>query len=118
MYEPLAALLSRSVGVEQDLRAALRRPDVTAAVIYGSWAQGTRRPDSDIDVLVIGDASLRELRRAVRPIGKAVGRTIDVTVLSQGEFRQRADEGASYVRSVLEGPTMELIGNFATIMER
>jgi predicted nucleotidyltransferase len=118
LYEPLAALLRRSVGVEQDLRAALRRPDVTAAVIYGSWARGTRRPDSDIDVLVIGDAPLRELRRVVRPLGKAVGRTIDVTVLSRDEFRRRADEGASYVRGVIEGPTTELIGDLTTVMER
>lgn len=117
LYEPLAALLSRSVGVEQNLRTALRRPDVTAAVIYGSWPRGTRRPDSDIDLLVIGDAPLRELRRVVRPIGKAVGRRIDVTVLSRDEFRRRADEGASYVRSVLEGPTTELIGDLATVVE-
>jgi predicted nucleotidyltransferase len=115
LYEPLAALLSRSVGVELELRSALRRTDVTAAVIYGSWARGTRRPDSDIDVLVVGDAPLRDLRRVVRPIGKAAGRTVDVTVLSADEFRRLQDEGAGYVRSVLEGPTTALVGDLAGV---
>lgn len=74
LHEPLATLLRRSVGVEEQLRGALERPDVLVAVIYGSWAGETRRPDSDIDVLVVGDADLRELRRRVRMIGKD-GRT-------------------------------------------
>ncbi|MCA1679168.1 MAG: nucleotidyltransferase domain-containing protein [Actinobacteria bacterium] len=70
LYEPLATLLRRSVGVEEQLRAALEDADVIAAVVYGSWASGARRPDSDIDVLVVGGADLRELRRRLRPIGK------------------------------------------------
>ena len=39
-FEPLAALLGRTVGVEEDLRTALDRRDVQAALIYGSWATG------------------------------------------------------------------------------
>jgi predicted nucleotidyltransferase len=61
-------MLRRTVGVEQQLRTILELPDVLAAVIHGSWASGTHRPDSDIDVLVVGDADLRELRRFVRPV--------------------------------------------------
>jgi predicted nucleotidyltransferase len=118
MYEPLAVLLNRSVGVEAELRSVLDRADVMAAVIYGSWAHGTRRPDSDIDVLVVGDAPLRDLRRAVRPVGKAAGRTVDVTVLSRDEFRRLRDEGASYVRSVLEEPTTVLVGDLTTVGAR
>ncbi len=75
-----------------------------AAAIYGSWASGTRRPDSDIDVIVIGDANLRELRRRVRPVGKEVGRTIDLTVLSAEEFQRLLAENASFVRRILEAP--------------
>jgi len=41
LYEPLASLLRRSVGVELQLREALNRPDVHAAAIYGSL--GRRR---------------------------------------------------------------------------
>jgi predicted nucleotidyltransferase len=115
LYEPLAELLNRSVGVEAELSSALDRPDVVAAVIYGSWPRGTRRPGSDIDVLVVGDASLRDLRRVVRPIGKAAGRTVDVTLLSPEEFSRMRDEGAGYLRSVLGEPTTALVGDLAGV---
>jgi len=97
------------------LRATLDRPDVHAAVIYGSWSSGTRRPNSDIDVLVVGDADLRELRRLVRPIGKEAGRTVDVTVLRDHEFEQLLDERSSFARRVLEAPVTVLVGDFSSV---
>jgi predicted nucleotidyltransferase len=115
--EPLVNLLRRSVGVEEQLRDALERPDVLAAAIYGSWAGGTRRPDSDIDVIVIGDADLRALRRRVRPIGKEAGRTIDLTVLSAEEFRRLLTENSSFARRVLEAPITPLVGNLNSIAQ-
>lgn len=118
LHEPLATMLRRSVGVEEQLRTALERPDVLAALIYGSWASGTRRPDSDIDVLVVGDADLRDLRRVVRPIGKAAERTIDLTVVTPEEFRGLLDDRSSFARRVLEGPTTPLVGDVASIEPR
>jgi predicted nucleotidyltransferase len=115
LYEPMAALLRGSVGVEEQLRVALEVSDVLAAVIHGSWAGGSRRPDSDIDVLVVGDADLRELRRRVRPVGKAAGRTVDLTVLAVDEFRRLVAEGSSFARRVLEGPMIPLVGDLASL---
>jgi predicted nucleotidyltransferase len=118
LHEPLADVLRLSVGIEEELRTALEGQGVLAAVVYGSWASGTRRPDSDIDVLVIGDADLRELRGRVRPIGKAAGRTIDLTVLTAEEFQGLAADGSSFARRVLEAPTTPLVGDLAAIVQR
>lgn len=117
LHEPLSNLLGRTVGVEEQLRAAFERSDVLVAAIYGSWAGGTRRPDSDIDVLVVGDADLRELRRRVRPIGKAAGRTVDLTVLTAEEFRGLLAEKSSFARRVLEAHTTPLVGDLASIAQ-
>jgi predicted nucleotidyltransferase len=108
LYEPLAALLRRSVGVDE----------IFVAVIHGSWAGGSRRPDSDIDVLVIGDVDLRELRRRVRPVGKAVGREIDLTVLGVDEFRRLCADNSSLVHRVLDAPTVPLVGNLSSLALR
>ncbi len=115
LYEPLAELLRRTVGVEQQLHEALARPDVVAAVIYGSWASGARRADSDIDVLVIGEADLRGLRRLVRPIGKTAGRTIDLTVLSVPEYLRMRRENASFTRRLHEQAITPLAGELDSI---
>ena len=97
------------------LRTSLDRPDIHAAVIYGSWVSGARRPDSDVDVLVVGDADLRELRRVVRPIGKRAGRTVDMTVLGDDEFRRLLTQRASFARRVMEAPTTTLVGDLASV---
>ncbi len=115
--EPLVDLLRRSVGVEEQLRDALDRPGVLVAAIYGSWASGKRRPDSDIDVIVIGDADLRELRRRVRPIGKKAGRTVDLTVVSVEEFQRLLAEDSSFVRRVLEAPVTRLVGDLDSVAQ-
>jgi predicted nucleotidyltransferase len=114
-YEPLATLLRRSVGVEEDLRVALDASGVHAAAIHGSWVTGQRRPNSDIDVLVVGDAELADLRRRVRPVGKRAGRRVDVTLLSEAELRGLAASGSSFVRSVIEGETIPLVGSLDSI---
>jgi predicted nucleotidyltransferase len=114
-YEPLASLLRRSVGVELQLREALNRPDVHAAAIYGSWVAGARRPDSDIDVLVVGDADLGLLRKLVRPIGKSAGRSVDLTVLGDDEFRRLLAERSSFTRRVMEAPMTSLVGDLASL---
>jgi predicted nucleotidyltransferase len=115
LVEPLVALLHRSVGVEEELRTVLDRPDVEVAVIHGSWAGGPRRPDSDIDVLVVGDADLRDLRRRVRPIGRRAGRSIDLTLLSADELRRMIGERSSFGRRLLEAPTTALVGDVTDI---
>jgi len=116
-YEPLVALLGRSIGVEQELRASLdEQPGVLAAVIHGSWAGGSRRPDSDIDILVVGDIDLRELRRHLRPIGERAGRTLDLTVVTTEELQREVNDQSSFARRILETPTIPLVGDLTSIV--
>jgi predicted nucleotidyltransferase len=117
LLEPLTSLLAGTVGVETELAKAFERPDIDAAAIHGSWASGKRRPDSDIDVLAVGSAELLDLRRAVRPIGKAAGRTIDVTLLAPDEFRRALRENSSFARRILDGPTIPLAGDIRRLTE-
>ena len=114
-YGPLADLLRRSVGIEAELKLILDRPDVHAAAIYGSWASGSRRPDSDIDVLVVGDANLGELRRLIRPLGKRTGRQIDLTLMRDDEFVKLREDRSSFLRRLLEAPITLLVGDLASV---
>lgn len=115
LFEPLGQLLTRTVSVEDDLREALDLPGVLVAAIHGSWASGKRRPDSDIDVVVIGDADLRELRRRTRSVTSRAGRRIDLTLFSPDEFRALLREGRGFARHLLEGPTTPLIGDLREV---
>jgi len=117
LYEPLRLLLERTVGVEEELRRALERHDVQVAAIHGSWATPGRRADSDIDLVVVGDASLRELRRSAREVGQRVGRAVDVTLFSPDEFRAHATAGHGYVRHLLDDPHVAIIGRLESLVD-
>jgi predicted nucleotidyltransferase len=95
------------------LRSVLDRQDVLAASIYGSWASGARRPDSDVDVIVIGDAALGELRRLIRPLERATGRRIDLTLMSPKEFREA--HHSSFTQKLEESPTIPVVGDLTEL---
>jgi predicted nucleotidyltransferase len=109
-YRPLRELLELTVGLESELRALLDAdPKVDAAAIHGSWAAGRAGVDSDVDVVVIGRLDLTELRRAVRAIGRRIGRRVDVTAFSPDEFRTRQERGDGFVKKLLDGPRIVLV---------
>lgn len=111
-YEPLKALLASTVGLELELSELLGdTPGVRAAVIHGSWVDGRVRPDSDVDVLVVGDVDLPELRRRARPIGRRAQRRIDLTAFRPDEFRRELDAGNGFLRKIVDSPVEQLVGD-------
>jgi predicted nucleotidyltransferase len=112
VYEPLRELLALTVGVDIQIRELLSAfPGVEAAAIHGSWAAGTTRPTSDVDVLVLGDVDLEQLRRALRGVGARVGRRIDVTAFTPAEFKRRSEVGDAFLAKALSGPHVALVGD-------
>ena len=59
VYGELVALTRKTLGVEPKLREALQPlvPNLQAAWVYGSVAKQTDTAQSDIDVMLIGDAA-------------------------------------------------------------
>jgi predicted nucleotidyltransferase len=114
LHEPLRELLARTLGIEPLLRDALGDvAGVEEAAIFGSWAAGETGDASDIDLLVIGDMDRDELLSAVREVEYRVHREIDVTAYGSEEFARRRLEGSGFLRTVLQGPLIQLIGAIA-----
>ena len=118
LFKSLSELLARTVNVEDDLADALEIPGVLAAAIHGSWASRNRRPDSDIDVVVVGDADLRALRQRARSAASRAGRRIDLTVFTLEELQALVRDGRGFVRHLGEEPTVPLIGDLQKLLER
>lgn len=111
LYEPLRELLRRLVGMERELAETLRdEPGVEAAAIHGSWVTGDLRPTSDLDLVVIGRPDLHSVRRRLRPLERAHGRRIDLTIFDREEFESMLRRGNSLARAVTRGPVEVLVG--------
>jgi len=108
---PLRDLIEVTVGAVPRLTEQLRDlAGIDVAVVYGSWASGQVTPDSDIDLLVIGSIGYSDLVREVAKVEEAVGREIDVKLYAAEEFESRLGEGSGFIRTVLSGPTLALLG--------
>lgn len=114
LHEPLRELLERTLGIEPLLRQRLEGvKGVNAAAIFGSWAAGKTDEGSDIDLLVVGDMDRDDLLSSVREVEAQAHREIDITAYRTDEFARRRDAGSGFLRTVLRGPLIELVGKVA-----
>ena len=111
LLDPLTALVERTLGVEPELRRRLAEMDgIEAAAIFGSWADGSVGPRSDVDVLVIGTPDADALERAARAVERLAGREVNLTLYDGRDWRERVARGAGFAATVLDRPLITLIG--------
>lgn len=113
IFPELQGLLRKTSGVVDIVREALDgiAEKITLALIFGSVAKGEERAGSDVDVLVIGSASFAEAVRALHPAQSMLQREINPVVYSSGEFRRKLSKSDAFLRGIVEGEKLFLIGN-------
>ena len=98
-------------------REALRGiAGVDAAFVYGSFATGTAREDSDVDVFVVGERIDRaRLHRVLSEVAVLAGREVNPNIYTPTVLRERLTEPASasrrFLRDVLAGPKRWMVGS-------
>ena len=92
----------------EQLRRAHIRPE--RILLFGSWARGRQREDSDIDVIVVSrDFARIGLRRRLEILGIAAGRAwVSVQALGYTPEELSAPEPTSFLAIVLAQKTVEL----------
>ena len=86
--------------------------NIVFAGIFGSYARGEARPDSDVDGLVIVDGiSSIPVHGALYGVEESVGRPVSGSVYDTRTFRELREEGSGFVHSVLTSPLIALYGD-------
>lgn len=88
---------------------------IVAAAIHGSWAAGTVRPNSDLDVIVVTDGDRRVAQRAARRVGQQISRDIDASVLSREDFVDLRRARNPFLGKILHGPRIDIIGDLTDL---
>jgi len=112
-FEDLKRVVLKTVGLGEALRSALSplADRVRVAFVYGSFARGEETTESDIDLLLVGDLSLREASAVLGPVGRDLGRELNPTVYPPEEFKAKASQGHHFITAVLKGEKIYLIGD-------
>lgn len=113
IYAELCALIQKTVGLAEPLRQALepQRQAIELALVYGSVAKGQETATSDIDLLLVSDAlTLEETYRLLAEAEQTLARKINPTLYTSKEFHRRLRDGNPFLKRVLAGKVIVLIG--------
>ena len=83
---------------------------VEVAAVFGSLARGDDRPDSDVDLLVVGDIDGGRLAEMVWEARGRSGRSINLVHYGPEEFRQRIGDRQGFLNRVLDGSLLMVRG--------
>ncbi len=113
VFPELRALVGKTVGAISMLRSSLGAlaKRISVAFIYGSMARGEEIAESDVDLMVIGKATLEEVLGTLSDIELSIRRAISPTVYSVAEFKAKLDSGNHFLNSVVRGDKIFLIGD-------
>ncbi len=87
-------------------------PGVEAAFVFGSFARGDARPDSDVDLFLYGDQiSDAELGAALLDAALVLDRPVDAHRFDRERFMRDSRPGASFLPAALAGSKHWLVGS-------
>lgn len=112
IYAELRGIVLKTAGAADVLRNHLQSlaEHIRVAFVYGSVARGEEGRGSDIDLMVIGDASFGDVVTALGPAQNALGREINPTVYTVDEFRKKIAAKHHFVTTVFKGPKLFVLG--------
>ncbi len=112
-FEDLKQVFLKTVALGDVLRTGLKpyANKVQFAFVYGSIATGEDHSDSDIDLFLLGDVSLKEIAQDISEWSETLKREINLVSYSQKEFKQRLTDKNRFAEELLNTTKIWLIGN-------
>lgn len=117
VYPELLALIRKTTGL-YDVLAQAFAPlggEVESAFVFGSVASATDTAHSDVDVMVIGEATFGQVVSALFEAQQTLGREINPKVMTRLKWRQKQTEGNAFVSEVTEKPKIAVVGTLHEI---
>jgi predicted nucleotidyltransferase len=110
LFPDLRNIVLKTTGLREVLAEALRSDDVEFAFVFGSVAQGTEQAESDVDLMIIGAMTNRELAPRLRGIAGQVGREINPHIFNRDEIAERLSNRDHFLSEVIANPKLFIIG--------
>jgi len=110
IYENLQAIVRKTIGLADVLKDMLKpfAGGIELAYVFGSHARGEQRADSDVDLMVVGLATRRELSTAIRRNERVLQRDINAMFYQPAEYGKALQDSDSFVSRVHHGKRIDL----------
>ena len=114
VFKELRSLVLKTVALTEPLGKALEphAEKIRAAFVYGSVAKGVERPQSDIDLIVIGDdLDYSDLYTDLQNAEKTLRRKVSPIFLSPEDWKRKASRNGSFLSKVIAQPKVFIVGS-------
>jgi predicted nucleotidyltransferase len=113
IFSELQGLVIKTYGLVDVIREALKplARAIEVAFVHGSFANGSVKPDSDVDLMVIGSCSFGEVVDAISKAQDKLGREINPSVYPVDEFKKKITSKHHFLTTVLNEPKIFIIGD-------
>jgi predicted nucleotidyltransferase len=97
--------------LENVLRDSLRplADSIELAFVFGSTARNRQMQDSDIDLFILGEATLKSLSGPLRQAEKLLGRRVNPAIYTRDSFRERYQRGDPFLLDVCRREKLPVI---------
>lgn len=111
-FEDLKRLFLKTVAIGEVLRENLDglSSQINFAFIFGSFARGEESADSDIDICILGDLSLKDISRVLGDIHEIVGREVNPVIYTIADYQNKLVAEHRFVQELLSCSKIWLIG--------
>lgn len=110
LFGPIREIVRQTIGAPMSIgRSLAGLAGVERAVIFGSYAHGPLRADSDVDLLIIGTPDRDDLTERLEAAGREIGRPINEVVMTARELEARRARGDRFVESIDSQPSIPII---------
>lgn len=113
IYEELKNIISKTEGAIRLVKDSLSKvKGVKVAFIYGSFAKGDERQDSDLDIFLIGDTiDEDELALCMSALEKKLFREINYTRYAENEYIKEKKRKNSFILETVKGEKIFVKGD-------
>lgn len=114
IFDELHGIAAKMLGPADSLRHALAdiAGELQLALLYGSVAARRDAAHSDFDLLLVSDTlTLEQVYAALAPAESQLGRPVNPTLYTRGEFDRRLQQRNPFLTKLLAGATIPLVGN-------
>lgn len=111
LYKPIKEMVLKTSLVAAALKKAFANEKADFVFLFGSAVSGKLKPESDIDLFVIGETGFRAVCNLLQETGNVVDREINPHVMRLEEFIQRRKDKDHFVTSILELPVQMIMGS-------
>ncbi|HSW72068.1 MAG TPA: nucleotidyltransferase domain-containing protein [Chlamydiales bacterium] len=112
-FEDLKHLFLKTISLGETVRLALQpfHDSIYLTFIFGSVAKDTESLESDIDLFIISDISLRELSQVLTPLSHALKRELNPIIYKREDFKKKLLARDHFLTRIIKEPKLWIIGN-------